>query len=104
MSKTTEGSMLSFKREDKPDVPFQLNAYKRNNPDYPLGEDPVGIVQLNSSTLYIASANPNRIIKLNSKTMEATYLLDYPAGNLNFIGKPNETGNLSGTKQYHLLL
>lgn len=96
MSKTTEGSMLSFKREDKPDVPFQLNAYKRNNPDYPLGEDPVGIVQLNSSTLYIASANPNRIIKLNSKTMEATYLLDYPAGNLNFIGKPNETETYLG--------
>lgn len=95
MSRTAEGSMVSFKREDKPDVAFQLNAYIRNNPDYPLGKEPVGIVQLNSY-LYIASANPNRMIKVNSKTMEATYLLNYPAEHLNFIGKPNETETYLG--------
>ena len=87
MSKVEEGSMLSFKREDKKGQEFQLNAYKLNNPDFPLGSEPRDILQLNEF-LYIGTENPNQIVKVNSQTMEAVALLDYPGEHLDFMSVP----------------
>lgn len=87
MSKVEEESMLSFKREDKKRQEFQLNAYKLNNPDFPLGTNPKDIVQM-EEFLYIGTENPNQIMKVNSQTMEAVSLLDYPGEHLDFMAPP----------------
>ena len=87
MSKVEDGSMFSFKREDKENQEFQLNAYKLNNPDFPLGSEPKDVVQV-ESFLYIGTENPNRIVKVNSQTMEAVSLLDYPGEHLDFMSVP----------------
>lgn len=87
MSKVQDGTMFSFKREDKEGQEFQLNAYKLNNPDFPLGTEPKGVIQV-GSYLYIGTENPSQIMKVNSQTMEAVSLLDYPGEHLDFISEP----------------
>lgn len=88
MSKVQDGTMFSFKREDKEGQEFQLNAYKLNNPDFPLGSEPKDVVQV-ESFLYIGTENPSQIMKVNSQTMEAVSLLDYPGEHLDFMSEPS---------------
>lgn len=88
MSKVQDGTMFSFKREDKEGQEFQLNAYKLNNPDFPLGTEPKGVIQV-ESYLYVGTENPSQIMKVNSQTMEAVSLLDYPGEHLDFMSEPS---------------
>lgn len=88
MSKVQDGTMFSFKREDKEGQEFQLNAYKLNNPDFPLGTEPKGVIQV-GSYLYVGTENPSQIMKVNSQTMEAVSLLDYPGEHLDFMSEPS---------------
>lgn len=90
MSKVQDGTMFSFKREDKEGQEFQLNAYKLNNPDFPLGTEPKGVIQV-GSYLYVGTENPSQIMKVNSQTMEAVSLLDYPGEHLDFMSEPSYT-------------
>lgn len=87
MSKVQDGTMFSFKREDKEGQEFQLNAYKLNNPDFPLGTEPKDVIQLDEF-LYVGTENPSQIMKVNSQTMEAVSLLDYPGEHLDFMAEP----------------
>lgn len=87
MSKVQDGTMFSFKREDKEGQEFQLNAYKLNNPDFLLGTEPKDVIQLDEF-LYVGTENPCQIMKVNSQTMEAVSLLDYPGEHLDFIAEP----------------
>lgn len=77
LSKYQDGSMVSFKREDKEDSPFQLNAYRLNNPDIPLGKVPTDVLK-HSDRVYIATENPAQIVILNYKTFAAENIVSNP--------------------------
>ncbi|MDE5612614.1 MAG: hypothetical protein K2I90_11430 [Odoribacter sp.] len=88
MSKTDDGTMISFKREDKRNAEFQLDAYKLNNPDFPLGRTPVKATQVGNH-LYFATVDPIRYVKVNVQTMEAVYMFpDYPVEHFDYMSGP----------------
>lgn len=88
MSKTNEGTMVSFKREDKRNAEFQQDAYKLNNPEFPLGNVPVAVTQVYDH-LYLATIDPIRYVKVNVQTMEAVYMFpDYPSEHFDYMSGP----------------
>jgi len=84
LSKQNEQTMLSFKREDKKGEVFQKYAYRLNNPQYPLGNEPKALLQ-HSGFVYIASENPIKIVKIDYKTFETKVILNYPTDRIDFM-------------------
>lgn len=92
LSKTSEGTMVSFKREDKRNADFQRDAYKLNNPEFPLGNTPVAVTQVRDH-LYLATADPIRFMKIDVQTMEAVYMFpDYPSEHFDYMSGPRSGG------------
>lgn len=80
MSKTTEGTMLSFKREDVRDKEFLTHIYQQVNPDFPLGDTPVAMSQV-GDYMYLLTEDPVTLIKTDAITMEALNLIKVPNDN-----------------------
>ena len=76
LSENQGKTMLSWKRTDKEDKPIEGNSYKLNNPNTELGSKPT-LVHSHRDFVYIASSNPTKVVRINSKTFAVSNFIDF---------------------------
>lgn len=95
LSKTAEGSQISFKSLADLDAPFEKSVFKDKNPTFKLGKEPIMLQHLKTydsfltkGMLFVSTTNPDKLVSIDLNEMTV-------ADEIKAEGKPLRVSNMA---------
>lgn len=87
-------SMLSFRNVGMPGEHFDKDVYQKSNADgVTLGKTPRSVLyNADYASVYIATEDPVKVVRVDARTMEALNVLNYPESRVERMIEKGETG------------